>query len=413
MKNKIILLLASTFFSQMTYAISAIPTITKIVVTPNSAKSGTVFKFTAALDTALISTNKVKIDLGKGLEIMTGTKTSYSLSRAIYTTGSQTYKVGIYNAKNVLQGKVYSGNYTVTNTTSKNHAPTLSLVKAETMATIDMPYTVTLNAKDIDTNLSLITMNWGDNSEPEILTTTNNKDLVFSHIYTSASSFSWNAFASDKGTPALKSKSVSKTITVENPIVEIQTPESKYTKVCNSGAFAGEEDCPVNPVLGNEPTDWGCTQDNNTGLMWEIKIKNDTKNNTELREMNLTYSNYVTNLMHYGVSSRMDSSGFVLSVNEKTLCGANDWRMPTKNELLTLVLCSDGEYGNEKDGCKNYTEIDHPTINTDYFPNSGSWYWSSSQDISDDTHAWGVNFYTGGTGYSSHKGYNGNIRLVR
>ncbi|MEI7795943.1 MAG: hypothetical protein WCI06_04820 [Methylococcaceae bacterium] len=211
-------------------------TITQTSVTPTSAPAGTMFKFTAELNAPLTTGNKVKIDLGKGLASMTGTKTSYSLSRAIYTTGSQTYKVGIYNAKNVLQGKVSSGNYVVQSASPENHAPTLSLVKADATAITNTAYTVRLNAKDVDANLNSITMNWGDNSEPETLTATDSKDLVFSHIYTTADSFGWNAFANDKGTPVLKSKSVSKIITVSNPVI---------TEVI---------DVPVQNTSGNKPT---------------------------------------------------------------------------------------------------------------------------------------------------------------
>ena len=99
------------------------PTIKAVSVTPTTAPAGTMFKFTAELNAPLTTGNKVKIDLGKGLALMTGAKTSYSLSRVLYTTGSQTYKVGIYNAKNVLQSKVSSGNYTVSNKITPTNTP--------------------------------------------------------------------------------------------------------------------------------------------------------------------------------------------------------------------------------------------------------------------------------------------------
>ena len=53
-----------------------------------------------------------------------------------------------------------------------------------------------------------------------------------------------------------------------------------FTKVCNSGELAGTGTCQTSPtglVLGNLADNWGCTQDNVTGLMWEIKT-NDVAN---------------------------------------------------------------------------------------------------------------------------------------
>ena len=147
-------------------AMSAVaPKITKISVTPTSATAGTMFKFSAELNAPLTTGNKVKIDLGKGLASMTGTKTSYSLSRAIYTIGSQTYKVGIYNAKNVLQGKVSSGNYTVSS--KINSPPTLTFINGDDTVEQHQVYTLRINATDIDNNLRSITVDWKDGSKAE------------------------------------------------------------------------------------------------------------------------------------------------------------------------------------------------------------------------------------------------------
>lgn len=45
-----------------------------------------------------------------------------------------------------------------------------------------------------------------------------------------------------------------------------------FTKVCQSGELAGVGNCPANPVLGSELNNWGCTKDNVTGLIWEVKM---------------------------------------------------------------------------------------------------------------------------------------------
>lgn len=198
-------------------------TITQTSVTPTSAPAGTMFKFTADLSNPLPTGYKIKITFGKGFTEMIGTNQSYSLSRAIFTTGKQTYKIAIINSKNVIEGVAKNSSYTVTSAAPVNHAPTLALIKAETSAIANTAYTVTLNAKDVDANLNAITLNWGDNSEPETLTATDSKDLVFNHTYATASSFGWNASANDKGTPALKSTPVSKIVTVSNPVPVVVT----------------------------------------------------------------------------------------------------------------------------------------------------------------------------------------------
>gem|GEM_PF-1453618 len=222
--------LAIPLFLFSASAMSAVtPKITKISVTPTSAPAGTMFKFSAEINNPLPEGYKVKIapiGLTGFTTMISDVKNSYALSRAIYTTGKQKYKVVIVNAKNAIQGASKIGTYTVLSAAASNKAPMLSLVKAENTATTNTAYTVTFNAKDVDGNLSSITMNWGDNSEPETLTATDSKDLTFSHIYTSASSFGWNAFASDKGTPVLNSQFISKIVTVSNPaLVEVIAPQ--------------------------------------------------------------------------------------------------------------------------------------------------------------------------------------------
>jgi hypothetical protein len=368
-------------------AMSAVtPTITKINVTPTSAPAGTMFKFTAELNAPLTTGNKVRIDLGKGLASMTGTKTSYSLSRAIYTIGSQTYKVGIYNAKNALQGKVSSGNYTVSS--KINNLPTLTLVSGDDTVEQYKVYTLQLKATDSDNNLRSITVDWKDGSTAETQTATNDATLTFTHTYTTVGKFTLSATAKDSGTPALTSTVLSKTAEV--------TPElTGYTKVCNSGALEGEEDCPINPVLGTKPTDWACTKDNKTGLVWEVKTSDGG-----LRDMNHGYTNYTPDYdpkKLYGAETNTDS--FVHDVNSQGLCGASDWRLPTKDELLGIVKLG----------------ASYPAIDTTYFPNTQHyWFWSSSPYAFalGSNFAWGVSF---GSGNSNGNGkyYGDYVRLVR
>jgi len=402
----------------LTQAATVVPQITKVSVTPTSAPAGTKFKFIATLNSPLNVGDKLKINVGgNSLVVMTGTGIQYSLSQAVFTAGKKAYTVGIYNNNGVLQGKVSNGTYMVTSVAPTNHAPTLTLIKAETSAIINTAYTVTLNAKDVDTNLSSITMNWGDSSEPETVNATDSKDLVFSHTYTSASSFGWNAFATDKGTPALNSKSVSKIVTISNPapVEVIATPArtTGYTKIANNGS-----ELPDSATLGANPTDWACTKDNKTGLIWEIKT-----NDGGLRDATKTYTNYT--------QSKNDVSGFTIIVNTMGLCGANNWRIPTITELVGIVYCSDGKYSpsyvyNPSIGIVQNLRMQYvctsnqygdtttsPTINTNFFPDIATnnyWFWSSTSGNASGT-MWGLSFegsyHSYGYGYSTS-----GVRLV-
>ena len=277
--------------SAVTSHVFAVPTITK------SVSAGTTFKFTETLSEKLPTGYKVKIDLnnGKGLVAMTCSGTTCTLSsNALPKVDTSIYKVGIYDAKGVLQGATTNGNYVI----------------------------------------------------------------------------------------------VSTAVTVT----------TAYTKISNSGVVL-----PDSATLGSGVNDWACTKDNKTGLTWEVKTKDGG-----FRDKDLTYSNYFQNGIspvqdknNYGLSGNSDV--FVKDVNKQSLCGSADWRLPTKNEMDTLIYCSEN-------ACK-YAYV---TINTVYFPNThGSEYWTSTTSQGYFTIPFFV--YFGSDGYSgggdmASKYY---IRLVR
>lgn len=145
----------------------------------------------------------------------------------------------------------------------------------------------------------------------------------------------------------------------------------------------------------------GCVQDSVTGLMWEKKTTDGG-----LRDWNKTYTNFSASydpILQYGTST--DASGFVTAVNATNLCGYSDWRLPTADELQSIVDYSKGQY---------------LTIDTNWFPDTkgdvyystATSYWTSSPSVGSPSGAWVVFFSDGtiGGNYRNHTIY---VRLVR
>lgn len=176
-----------------------------------------------------------------------------------------------------------------------------------------------------------------------------------------------------------------------------------YTKIANDGS-----ELPTSAALGVAPTDWACTRDNVTELIWEVK------STIGLRSTQFYYlwynSNSSINGGGVGIASgplgttcyqagRCDTEKFVQDVNAVGLCGAFDWRMPTIKELQSIVDLGRG---------------DDPAIDPDFFPNTYSRgqmeFWSGS--AVDKSSAWYINF---GDGYlnflTKNRGHR--VRLVR
>lgn len=129
-------------------------------------------------------------------------------------------------------------------------------------------------------------------------------------------------------------------------------PGRDYSKIANDGS-----ELPANAPRGSAPGDWGCTRDNVTGLTWENRTSDGG-----LRDITWTYAWFDADGSRNGGfagSSGSDSCGGTLPACTTTgyrdavnalppggrLCGATDWRLPSVQELLSLLVNDAGTDG--------------------------------------------------------------------
>ncbi len=130
-----------------------------------------------------------------------------------------------------------------------------------------------------------------------------------------------------------------------------------------------------------------CVKDNVTGLIWEGKTASGD------RAGNDSYYNFEAN------TNSNNSLGYAAYVNGLSLCGFTDWRLPTVEELQTIV-----DYGVAYPG---------PAINTTWFPNTAStFYWASTPYVSNAGYSWSI-YFSLGTITTNPRLFPYAVRLVR
>ena len=180
--------------------------------------------------------------------------------------------------------------------------------------------------------------------------------------------------------------------------------------------------------LNQDAKSWQCVRSNDTQLTWEVK-----SNDGGMRDGNHTYSWYsagIANLILGSgnkdggacLHSDCDTHDYIERVNQQQLCGISDWRLPTTEELATIVHDT-----------AQATKVDRR-----YFPNTRSYYywsntvyadfydpdeyahfpavqafqyWSEILSINDYSLMTSVNFLNG-LPYGARKSRNYHIRLV-
>lgn len=139
----------------------------------------------------------------------------------------------------------------------------------------------------------------------------------------------------------------------------------------------------------------GTVTDNNTGLMWQKCSAG--QNATSCSGIASTYNWF----MARGIRNLIYNRGSTNICGSLDLGGHNDWRLPTKKELITIVDYSKAQPG--------------PTINTTIFPftNTNPNYWTATPDVTDPGNVWSVGFYGGNVSNLQAKSVEQYVRCVR
>ncbi|PKI01631.1 hypothetical protein CXF81_10780 [Glaciecola sp. 33A] len=170
--------------------------------------------------------------------------------------------------------------------------------------------------------------------------------------------------------------------------------------------------------VDQDTPDWSCVRDNITGLIWENKT--DIADDLHAAEQLFTWYSFVDNggfAGHFNAGSsacnlasgNCNTQAFVDAANAQGLCGFFDWRLPSHDELLSLV---------------HFGKLQPPLIESEYFPHMGTtapdaalWYWTYMPNVdgvneSGSQSSWALDFDTGVDNFIN-KSTQARIKLVR
>jgi hypothetical protein len=162
-----------------------------------------------------------------------------------------------------------------------------------------------------------------------------------------------------------------------------------YTKLGQNGV--------VLPNTATYADGWLMTRDNVTGLIWEMKTDDGS-----IHDKDNGYFWYDPNPGTNGgdpgkPGDGTDTKDFIDALNTSGFGGFENWRMPSRKELRSIVHC--GTYD--------------PSIDGVYFPNTvAGFYWSSTTSALYSYYAWSILFYNSRDDYC-YKSYGCYVRAVR
>jgi len=162
-----------------------------------------------------------------------------------------------------------------------------------------------------------------------------------------------------------------------------------------------------------DTTPWSCVEDKVTGLIWEVKTLDDLQHRynryTWYQPDNYLNGGHVgflgSTLICRSTLTSCDTHEYILAINALNngsgLCGLKSWRLPTREELRSIV---------------DYGSTSGLAIDTDFFPNTTpSDTWTSETSFVnqiDGIDAWEIHFDTGKSEQHSKGSTSVVVRLV-
>jgi hypothetical protein len=181
------------------------------------------------------------------------------------------------------------------------------------------------------------------------------------------------------------------------PVLTVKTPVMEKTELAY---LKHDKD---GNLLPDNQDNWVCVEDTRNNLTWEVK-----SSNGDLRDKNNSYSWFTPS--HEGLKGiadggrckgdiSCDTNAYIQAINKQNLCGHNDWRLPTREEMQSLVY-----HKNSPSDAK---------INSEYFPQAmPSWYWTASSNKDKPEYAWYI-LFRNGVSLNDLKKRPKHLRLVR
>lgn len=178
-----------------------------------------------------------------------------------------------------------------------------------------------------------------------------------------------------------------------------------FTKISRSGVVMADS-----AVLGDAPTDWACSRDNVTGLIWEVKTDSPTNYRYKLN----TYTWYnpdpgknggLAGTQNGGGCSnagRCDTEKYIQDI-PAGLCGKSNWRLPIPKELQNIL-----DVGRQVGDTVLVTSF-FPTFAPSSSPATNNH--TSVVAAANSSQSWYVNYFNGGVSRVS-KDYAGGIMAV-
>jgi hypothetical protein len=158
-------------------------------------------------------------------------------------------------------------------------------------------------------------------------------------------------------------------------------------------------------------SDWSCVRDNFSGLTWEVKTRDGG-----LRDYLHYYTWYDPDSRRNGGNAGLEGQGqctgstcdtwhYVQAVNAQGLCGHDDWRLPNRTELVSII-----NFGRRSPATDPNYFPDMPPANVFSHTWSASTWAGSSGQLGPQ--AWAVEFNNGFAGPQAKRDF-GRVRLVR